>query len=42
MMELGIAVLIGILVGAGGAVGIEKATKKPEPVVVAVDRDWET
>ena len=39
MMELGIAVLIGILVGAGGAVGIEKATKKPEPVVVAVGGD---
>ena len=31
MIELGIAVLIGILVGAGGAVGMQKATKKAEP-----------
>ena len=31
--------LIGILVGAGGAVGMQKATKKAEPVVVAVGGD---
>lgn len=39
MIELGIAVLIGIIIGAGGAVGVQQATKKPEPVVVAVGGD---
>ena len=39
MIELGIAVLVGILVGVGGTVGVQKATKKTEPVVVAVGGD---
>ena len=39
MIELGIAVLVGILVGVGGTVGVQKATKKAEPVVVAVGGD---
>ena len=39
MVELGIAVLVGIIIGAGGAVGVQQATKKPEPVVVAVGGD---
>lgn len=39
MIELGIAVLVGIIIGAGGAVGVQQATKKAEPVVVAVGGD---
>jgi len=39
MIELGIALLVGILLGAGGAVGIQQATKPKEPIVVEVGGD---
>ena len=39
MIEIGIAALVGLIIGAGGLFGIQQATKKPEPVVVAVGGD---
>ena len=39
MVELAIAVFVGMVIGVGGAVGVQQATKKAEPVVVAVGGD---
>jgi len=39
MIEIVIAGIVGLLIGAGGVVGIQSATKKDEPVIVAVGGD---
>lgn len=39
MIELAIAVFVGMVIGVGGTVGVQQATKKAEPVVVAVGGD---
>lgn len=39
MIELGIAVIVGIVIGVGGALGIQQASKPKEPTVVQVGGD---
>ena len=39
MIELGIAVIVGIVIGVGGALGIQQASKPKEPTIVQVGGD---
>jgi len=39
MIELGIAVIVGIVIGVGGALGVQQASKPKEPTIVQVGGD---